>query len=635
MIESSAKEGKSIVSKIINKLKSGEGLHDRLPGGSLLHIDRPLPFICIYRYPEGIDKSAHARLIDTQPSFILIQKEDEPMVKELLIKLSEIFRKRFGAMMLLELWAASDVRESHPEQAEFLLELYCSHKDCKVAAETLEKEICKIPVVQRMGNGKARVHPNDFPLDREMLIDKETADNQGVQYIGVEIEPFYYNQSQNILYPMLFRAFRNQLSIALKKTFYDFVRLQTRHTAEHFHALGRQKEGELVWKIDQELVDINNSFDFLLLVTVTNHEEEWEKFERSGFNHTPTFQYRLINVDPELLKRQLFNIPIEEVDDPTLSFLFRDKRDELDRMLNMLMERETPHFKYSSIQIFGAVEDELYRTACDLLKKYPPGGANKEEKNPNKEEQNKDLITAHDFAELARQEIEFLKKQYPELDSTVQIRNDIEGLMVSKGQVLIDQSYSTNRSRADALIQHEVGTHVLTYYNGKAQPLKQLYLGTPGYEDLQEGLAVLAEYLVGGLTAGRFRTLAARVVAVHAMLKGADFIETFRLLNKEYGFSEEAAFSVTTRVYRGGGLTKDAVYLRGLIDLLKYLGSGKELEPLLIGKIRQDYLPFMDELKSREILKEAPLRPRYFSNPESMEKLKVIKRGVTVFDLIE
>jgi uncharacterized protein (TIGR02421 family) len=316
------------------------------------------------------------------------------------------------------------------------------------------------------------------------------------------------------------------------------------------------------------------------------------------------------------------------VDDPTLSYIFRDKRNEMDRMLNMLLERETSHFKYSSIQVFGGVDEELYQTACKILSE-----SSRREAEAAGEEEG-DLITAEEFAALGRQEIEYLKGQYPEMDATVQIRKDIEGLMVSQGQLLVDHHLQTRRSRAEALIQHEVGTHVLTYYNGKAQPLKQLYAGTPGYEDLQEGLAVMAEYLVGGLSIGRLRTLAARVVAVKSMLQGAGFIDTFRLLHKEWNFEAEAAFSLTTRIYRGGGLTKDAVYLKGLIELLKYLSSGGRLEPLLIGKIRQDYLPFIDELINRKILRPSPLRPRYFSNLESMEKLKKLNGGATVFNLI-
>jgi uncharacterized protein (TIGR02421 family) len=626
-------EKEAEISDLVNKLKNGEGLHETFPGGSQVHIDRPLPFICIYRFPEGVKKTAHAHLVSAQPSFILMQAEDEQKIKAFLAEVSEILRKRFGALMLVEVWPSSDLKdkEEHKvdkKQQKDLFTLYCSQKECKVSLETMERELCEIAVVQSLPNHQIKFEEKNFPAERELLLDEELAAMPGMQYIGIEVQPFYYSKAQNRLYPMLFRAFRKQFSTALRKSFFDFVRLQTRHEVTHYHGLGRQKESDLVWKIDHELVEINNSFDFLLLVTPTNHEEEWEKFRRSNYSNDPTFQYRLIPVDPELLKRKLYNLLIEDIDDPTLAFLMRDKRDELDRMLNMLVERNTPHFKYSSIHVFGGVEDELYHTAIELLKKYPP-------KPLNNTGQKKDLLSAEEFAELARQEIQFLKGQYPALDATVQIRNDIEGLMVSKGQLLIDHHLKVSRTRAEALIQHEVGTHVLTFYNGKEQPLKQLYIGAPGYEDLQEGLAVLAEYLVGGLTRSRIRLLAARVVSVRCMLNGANFIENFKMMHQEYGFKPATAFSLVTRVYRGGGFTKDAVYLKGLVDLLKYLSSGKPLQPLLIGKIRQDYLPFIDELLKREILKPAPLRPRYFSNFESMEKLKKLKAGATVFDLLK
>lgn len=615
------------VNELTSLLKSGKGLHEELPGKSLLHIDRPLPFICIYRFPEGIEKTAHARLVDAQASFIHLRPEDEEFVVHFLDEAVEILRKQFGAVLILEIWSLSDVQELQEENATQLFELFCSHKGCKVTAETLERELNKLEVAKNIPHQLVKLEEEDFPYYRRPLIKADEAAKPGIQYIGLAIEPFYFSKAQRRLYPMLFRAFRKEFSTALRKSFFDFVRVQTRFKVSHFHGLGRRKEDELVWDIDRQLVEINDSFDFLLLVTVTNHEEEWEKFRKSNFSTQPTFQYRLIPVDPEMLKRRLYNLPIEEIDDPTLAFLFRDKRDELDRQLNMLLERETPFFKYSSLQVFGEIGDDLYQTACELLEKLPI----EEEEGAEDEE----VINAEEFAELAREEIKWLGRQYPALDATVQIRTDIEGLMVSRGQLLVDHHFCTSRRRAEALIQHEVGTHVLTFYNGKAQPLQQLYAGAPGYEDLQEGLAVLAEYLTGGLNPGRLRILAARVVAAKSMLGGAGFIQTFRLLHEKWEFSAESAFSLTTRIYRGGGLTKDAVYLKGLIELLRYLSSGGALEPLLIGKIRQDYLPFIDELIKRQILKPAPLLPRYLNREESRRKLKKLKAGANVFNLID
>jgi uncharacterized protein (TIGR02421 family) len=172
-------------------------------------------------------------------------------------------------------------------------------------------------------------------------------------------------------------------------------------------------------------------------------------------------------------------------------------------------------------------------------------------------------------------------------------------LIVEGGHLFVGSQLSLELSRAQALIQHEVGTHLVTFYNGLAQPLHHLSAGFAGYEALQEGLAVLAEYLVGGLTPGRLRLIASRVVAVQRLLEGASFVDTFRELNHELGLGPQAAFVVCMRVYRSGGLTKDAIYLRGLEDVLRYLARAGQLELLFVGKIAIRHLPLVRELYER------------------------------------
>ena len=206
--------------------------------------------------------------------------------------------------------------------------------------------------------------------------------------------------------------------------------------------------------------------------------------------------------------------------------------------------------------------------------------------------------------------------------------------MVSKGQVLIGESFKVPTNRVEALLHHEVGTHVLTYYNGKAQPLKQLHNGWANYDELQEGLAVLTEYLTGGLTRGRLRLLAARVVAAHSLVEGADFCDTFHELNHVYGFDLGTAFDVTARIHQGGGCTKDIIYLRGLIRLLKYLKEGGDIEPLFVGKIAEKHIPLMEELRYRKILKPIPVYPRYLQQEEAISRLKKARQGLSVYDLL-
>jgi uncharacterized protein (TIGR02421 family) len=207
------------------------------------------------------------------------------------------------------------------------------------------------------------------------------------------------------------------------------------------------------------------------------------------------------------------------------------------------------------------------------------------------------------------------------------VTSSVSGLVVSRGRLLVNSDLSLPSSRVKAVLAHEVGTHLLTYYNGRLQPFQQLYSGLAGYEELQEGLAVLAEYLAGGLSRGRMRQLAGRVVAVRLLTDGATFVDTFRVLCREYGFSKRLAYNITMRVFRGGGLTKDAVYLRGLAAILRYVQKGGDLNPLMVGKMAVQHIPIIKELQYRKVLAPAPIIPRHLQDATAVERLEGLRGG--------
>jgi uncharacterized protein (TIGR02421 family) len=200
---------------------------------------------------------------------------------------------------------------------------------------------------------------------------------------------------------------------------------------------------------------------------------------------------------------------------------------------------------------------------------------------------------------------------------------------------MVSPDMSVPPSRVNALLAHEVGTHLLTYYNGRQQPFQQLYSGLAGYEELQEGLAVLSEYLVGGLSRTRMSQLAARVVAVRHLADGATFVDTFRELTRDFGFAKRPAYNVTMRVFRGGGLTKDAVYLRGLVAILAYVQSGGDLNPLLVGKMAVEHIPIIKELQYRKVLQPAPITPRYMRDADALARLEKLRNEkLSLVDLV-
>src|SRR5690606_41819883 len=133
----------------------------------------------------------------------------------------------------------------------------------------------------------------------------------------------------------------------------------------------------------------------------------------------------------------------------------------------------------------------------------------------------------------------------------------VKMMMINHAKLYNTADNTDQKLETQALIQHELGTHLLTYFNGSQQPLTQLSTGLSDYDILQEGVAVMSEFFSGCLSVNRLRTLAGRVVAGKALLEGGNFNTIFQLLFDHHGFSQEHAFNITSRIMQGGGFLKD------------------------------------------------------------------------------
>jgi len=622
----------SLINEIQDRLSKGKQVRRTLPLDGRLHIDRTLPFLVVYRQPHNYSDKGTDRLVKGEASYLIIS--DDPRLKPSLTILLRTIVKTLSeeckAFLIIEI--SSKLNYKQDKKAEINISkptfnIFTSQtRPPTGTVETLERSIKRIRVLKH--SAKVEVLYNGIRSSAGLppLLSIQETRSLNCFIINLELEPVYRNSTSGELFPLVLRTIHQGLSIALKQAVFEFSRNQTTHRPPNYQALGRRAVVKAVWEIDDQLSEISNSFDFLLNVTPVNTESAWNKFQQSHFEKIPILYYRPLPISPSLIKRKLYNIRIEKVEDPTLSFIFREKQIELERQLTMLMDRGEPEFFYGSLQLYGKVTDELVKLAKNILAKIPPRSR---ERGPGHS------ITALEFAERAKEEFEHYKKSYPAFTSKVQVRDDTVGLMVSRGNLLIGSEIKIPPSRVEALLQHEVGTHIVTYFNGKAQPFQQLYSGLSGYDELQEGLAVLAEFLAGGLSKPRMRLLAGRVIAADSLTSGASFLETFRILNNRFGFDQRTAFTIAIRIYRGGGFVKDAIYLRGLVELLKYLKNGGELEPLFVGKIATEHVSVIQELQYRQVLKPTPLRPRYIDDPGTVEKLSKLKKGLEPLELIE
>ena len=105
------------------------------------------------------------------------------------------------------------------------------------------------------------------------------------------------------------------------------------------------------------------------------------------------------------------------------------------------------------------------------------------------------------------------------------------------------------------------------------------------------------------------------------------------MLSRDYGFSGNTSFKITMRVHRGGGYTKDAIYLKGLIQLLNFIKAGGDITYLYGGKFALEHLPLIEELMHLKILKK-PYLPPYLSGEKAKAKLGRLKKGVQLRELV-
>ncbi len=359
--------------------------------------------------------------------------------------------------------------------------------------------------------------------------------------------------------------------------------------------------------IDHELALVSRSFRFLLDVTPLNVEQARTEFLATG--ELPEFRYRTLEDDPDVLRQVLKDMPIRDVDDAVLGTLLREKQRELGLQIEMLEARDTADFMPLSIELYGAITPALRQVADRLMRTVAvPDGAGKS-------------LDAHHVLTLAQDEIDYYREQDSDIEMHAEIRKDVSGVMVSGESLLMGPKSKVQENRAHALMQHEVGTHLVTQVNGAAQPIKVMGTGLSGYDETQEGLAVLAEIASGGLTAFRLRQLAARTITVHRMVTGVSFRDAHEALVED-GIPASSAFTTTMRAFRSGGLTKDAIYLRGVLDLIEHLRAGGTLDLLMLGKFSLQDLPLVTDLKARGVLEPPRLQPRWLTEKSCLQRLE-------------
>ncbi len=332
-------------------------------------------------------------------------------------------------------------------------------------------------------------------------------------------------------------------------------------------------------EIDTYLDSLVQKIELLSYINPTNIEVQKKKFFASKYLSEPLFTYPQIDFDKFKLHREMFTLPIEKIEDDVLKHLYEDIIYFYSGLIQCIETiGEGRKFYYNSLRSFGTPTEQDVENAKFILHfdddkpsendipKYSPLEA---------EEKFRSYSKRYDFT--------YAIKYSDKMSAIAMVLNNIQTLVLSTQHVFSEGDLAI-------LTNHEIGVHMVTTMNGLLQPLKIFSHGLPNNVETQEGLAVYSEYMSGSLTVKRLKKLAYRVIAVDSLAKGYTFSRTFRLLHNVYDLDLETAFYITLRVHRGGGFTKDYLYLTGLKKIIDFKNAGNDLGLLLTGKASLEYV---------------------------------------------
>ncbi|MFT5298088.1 MAG: hypothetical protein ACI9VT_003641 [Psychroserpens sp.] len=343
----------------------------------------------------------------------------------------------------------------------------------------------------------------------------------------------------------------------------------------------------LIKTIDSQLHALVSTIDILSAVKPLNYLQEKEAFFNKNFSTEPSYHYKTSDIDPFAIKRKLYNLPLENIQDEDLYKLYLAVVDSYVDKIDQYKSIGSNGFLYDSLRYYGEPSAKDIHNAQFIL--HLPV-------NPKDTADN--IIDAQGIVDI-------LAKMVDEENYTWDMKLDetmVANALVSGTTVRINSNAKLYETDARALAHHELGVHLATSLNANKQPLRILSLGCPLNTMTQEGLAILSEYLSGNLTLQRLKTLALRVIAVKSMIKDKNFRTTFLILKETYQVTDDLAYTITARVYRGGGYTKDHLYLKGFSLILNAYQHEKNFTHLLAGKTSLGFLPLITRLIDKELL---------------------------------
>ena len=224
------------IQNVCEKIRKNKPVRMNLPEWGRVHIDRQLPFLCLYRRPRSRGDIGTEKLVLSEASYIIA---DESLTDKGLNRLVEAIIRTIddacGAFLLIEVWSFC-----LPEEED----AFAIEKKGPSFAIISKKRGLITPVIETMKNSLSNVKIERICADVDIkytteitphtmkpIIDIRSLSGKNSYMLGLAVKPVYHDQEGGELYPFELSKLRKGISKSLNKTFFTFCKSGYRSVA--------------------------------------------------------------------------------------------------------------------------------------------------------------------------------------------------------------------------------------------------------------------------------------------------------------------------------------------------------------------------------------------------------------------
>lgn len=286
-------------------LRDGKPIRRDFGNGNRLHMDRPLPFLCVH---VGSHQDAAFHAVSANASYLIAA--DIGLAREAARLVVRRLRDHCGAFLMLDIGELAEDRfltEDVPFLPPFEIALACGDTAAEKAA------LKRFATAASAREAKYRT-PRVDELNPTTRAEARLLDDLGdAACLTVRFAPIYRVPGTKRVYPELHDlVVANMVDSALQAVSAFLKASRLEQPATH-RSLGRRAYIDAVVRADRAIDNVASTFDFLLAVTPINAEPAWLEFQAGAFERVPVLLYRPLEFEVAGQKRKLYSVSLDHL----------------------------------------------------------------------------------------------------------------------------------------------------------------------------------------------------------------------------------------------------------------------------------------------------------------------------------